>query len=251
MARYDQGGGCACGLERWCSCGSGQANGRTVEADRKASGYVKTSDGGWRKDRTDPEGGIPGRYGHGDVCGHAPRTRKPVSVRDTLAKLYSGQPLRLPMPHYGEARLYCDMDGVAADFDLHYRNLFGRTRERHTNWDDVRSVDHFFLGIPVMKDWPLLWDFIRPYSPIFLTGTPSSISPAGNDKMYWLAAEVGPDVPVICCKARRKALFCRPGDVLIDDSEEYRGLWEAAGGIWVTHKSAADTIEMLKSKGFC
>jgi hypothetical protein len=27
MAKYDQGGGCACGLQRGCDCGSGQADG--------------------------------------------------------------------------------------------------------------------------------------------------------------------------------------------------------------------------------
>lgn len=25
MAKYDQGGGCACGLKRWCDCGEGQS----------------------------------------------------------------------------------------------------------------------------------------------------------------------------------------------------------------------------------
>jgi hypothetical protein len=202
------------------------------------------------RDRSDPEGGIPGRYMDGDVCGHAPRTRPPVSVRTELAKLYSGKPLELPMPHYGEARLYCDMDGVAADFDRHYRDLFGAPRERHTNWDDVRSVPDFFLNIPVMRDWPTLWAFIKPYRPLFLTGCPLSVNPAANHKVEWVHKHVGDEVPVICCKARHKKLYCRPGDVLIDDTEEYRGLWESAGGIWITHKSAVDSIEMLKSKGF-
>ncbi len=29
MAKYDQGGGCACGLRKICDCGSGQADGRS------------------------------------------------------------------------------------------------------------------------------------------------------------------------------------------------------------------------------
>jgi hypothetical protein len=221
------------------------------ERQRKHDEAVKElgRDPSKRRDRTDPEGGIPGRYGPGDVAGSMSRTQR-HDVRAALAGLYSG-PLRLPMPHYGEARLYCDMDGVAADFDRRYHDLFGKMRERHTDWSDVRSVPDFFLKIPVMKDWPLLWDFIKPYSPIFLTGCPLSVNPAANDKVQWVRNHVGDEVPVICCKAKHKRLYCRPGDVLIDDSEEYRGLWEAAGGIWITHKSAADTIEMLKSKGFC
>lgn len=158
--------------------------------------------------------------------------------------------VRLPMPHYGCARLYVDMDGVAADFDAHYRACFGKPRERHTDWSDVRSVKDFFLNIPPMEDWPMLWAFVRPYAPIFLTGTPTSVNPAGNDKMTWIHEQCGPDVPVICCKARRKALFCRPGDFLIDDSAEYRSLWEQAGGIWIQHRDALDTINQLRLKGF-
>jgi hypothetical protein len=105
------------------------------ERQRKHDEAVKElgRDPSKRRDRTDPEGGIPGRYGPGDVAGSMSRTQR-RDVRAALAGLYSG-PLRLPMPHYGEARLYCDMDGVAADFDRRYRDLFGQTRERHTDWD--------------------------------------------------------------------------------------------------------------------
>lgn len=53
MAKYDQGGGCACGLQRVCDCPSrSQSDGRKT---------VKLADGSFIIDRTDPEGGIPGR----------------------------------------------------------------------------------------------------------------------------------------------------------------------------------------------
>jgi hypothetical protein len=38
--------------------------------------------------------------------------------------------------------------------------------------------------------------------------------------------------------------------VLIDDWEKWRSLWEGAGGIWITHTCAVDTIvEFKKIKG--
>lgn len=157
---------------------------------------------------------------------------------------------KLPMPYYGTARIYCDMDGVAADFDRHYANLFGKRRQRHTDWADVRSVPDFFLTIPMMHDFPALWSFIAPYTPIFLTGCPQSVNPAANHKVQWVHENIGDEVAVICCKARLKRLYCRPGDVLIDDTEEYRGLWESAGGIWVPHRNAHDSIDNLKALGF-
>lgn len=171
-------------------------------------------------------------------------------VRAAAELVRAAAALPLPMPHYGEARLYCDMDGVAADFDRHYNAHFGKRRARHTDWADVRSVPDFFLTIPMMEDFPALWAYIAPYRPIFLTGCPSSVSPAANHKVQWLHEHLGPEIPVICCRAKLKRLYCRPGDFLIDDSEEHRPLWEQAGGIWIPHLNAADTIAALKDKGF-
>jgi hypothetical protein len=36
-----------------------------------------------------------------------------------------------------------------------------------------------------------------------------------------------------------------PGDVLVDDRENHRHLWESAGGIFVHHKSAEDSLRQL------
>jgi hypothetical protein len=36
-----------------------------------------------------------------------------------------------------------------------------------------------------------------------------------------------------------------PGDVLVDDRENHRHLWENAGGIFVHHKNAKDTLRQL------
>ena len=35
MATWDQGGGCACGLNKYCSCGVGQMDGRTAEQAKR------------------------------------------------------------------------------------------------------------------------------------------------------------------------------------------------------------------------
>jgi len=45
--------------------------------------------------------------------------------------------------------------------------------------------------------------------------------------------------------ARNKHLHMEPGDVLVDDREKHRGLWEDAGGIFVRHKNAEDSIREL------
>lgn len=146
-------------------------------------------------------------------------------------------------------RLYCDMDGVAADFDTGYERAFGSRPSKvldNVDWSLVRTYgDAFYRTLPVMPDFPDLWAIIACYRPWFLTGVPERINAADNAKRDWLAANVGQDVPIICCPSKDKALHCQPGDILIDDWEKYRAKWEAAGGIWITHTSAASTITKL------
>jgi hypothetical protein len=46
--------------------------------------------------------------------------------------------------------------------------------------------------------------------------------------------------------ARDKRDHAKTGDVLVDDMVKHRHLWEEAGGIFIHHRSAAETIEQLK-----
>jgi hypothetical protein len=46
--------------------------------------------------------------------------------------------------------------------------------------------------------------------------------------------------------ARDKRNHCSPGDILVDDQLRHRERWEEAGGVFVHHKSAADTIAQLR-----
>lgn len=146
-----------------------------------------------------------------------------------------------------DRRLYVDMDGVLADFDRGHREAYGYSRTRHTGWSHIKPG--FFRGLQPMPDMEHLWRAISHLGPIVLTGVPTSVNAASNDKIDWIRQHVGPDVGVICCQARRKWVYCRPGDILIDDSEEYRPLWEEAGGIWVQHECAAQTIKRLREIG--
>lgn len=41
----------------------------------------------------------------------------------------------------------------------------------------------------------------------------------------------------------------KPGDVLVDDNLKYRELWETAGGVFIHHTSAEQTIAELVQIG--
>ena len=50
---------------------------------------------------------------------------------------------------------------------------------------------------------------------------------------------------MIVCMSRDKRNYCQPGDVLIDDRPHFQAKWEGAGGVWITHTSAAESITKL------
>ena len=59
-----------------------------------------------------------------------------------------------------------------------------------------------------------------------------------------------PGVPVITTAAALKREHCHPGDVLVDDRDQHRRLWEQAGGLFIHHRSAKASIAALKAAGY-
>jgi 5'(3')-deoxyribonucleotidase len=150
-------------------------------------------------------------------------------------------------------RLFVDLDGVLADFDLGYAEMVGDKLRRPTgevDWDRVKAVPHFFYRLNHMPDMWRLWGYVKHFNPTIITGTPPEIATAEDDKKGWVSDYFGPSVPVICCLSKDKSKYCNPGDILVDDWEKYKHLWERAGGTWITHVDANTTIEQLKRCGF-
>jgi hypothetical protein len=149
-------------------------------------------------------------------------------------------------------QVFVDMDGVLADFDRHHEAVFGIRSDKiadNVDWAAVRVVKDFYLDIPPMADMPALWARIARYRPIVLTGVPFSVEEAPDNKRAWVRRHLGAQVEVRCCRSREKCLHAAGGDVLIDDWEKYRHLWLAKGGVWITHRSAAETVAALDALG--
>ena len=149
-----------------------------------------------------------------------------------------------------DRRLFLDADGVLADFDEGARRLLGMMpREfeaRHGRgafWKRLATAQNFYGTLPEMPDARLLFDAVRHLQPTILTGLPLG-SWAAPQKVEWAAAHF-PGVPIITCMARDKHKHMHPGDVLVDDRENHRKAYEAAGVIFVHHKNAADSLRQL------
>lgn len=152
-------------------------------------------------------------------------------------------------------QIFLDCDGVLADFDTAAEQLLGLpprqveeafgTREF---WRRIRSTRNFFRDLPLVTDAMELYRSVSHLKPIILTGCPFG-GWAEEQKKAW-AAEHFPGVPIIACLSREKCLYMKnQGDVLVDDYLRYKLLWEKAGGIFIHHHSARESIEQLAELG--
>jgi hypothetical protein len=147
-------------------------------------------------------------------------------------------------------QLYLDCDGVLADFDKGATAVLGlhpRAFEKRHGigrfWQKLASAPDFYFGLPLMDDAMELFEAVRHLNPIILTGLPRG-NWAADQKVRW-AAQHFPGTKIITTMARDKRDHAKEGDVLVDDQLRHRHLWEEAGGIFVHHKSAGETLSEL------
>ncbi len=155
-------------------------------------------------------------------------------------------------------QIYCDMDGVLADFEKGIEDIIGG-KFNDERWSEL--PDDFFLKLEPMPDAQKLWDFIGKYNPFILTAVPrSSRGPiskrAAKDKERFMKRWFGvrPDkmYPVMRADKMRFAKDGRDGrpNLLIDDHSKNIAQFKAAGGIGVHHLSASGSIKQLKDIGY-
>ncbi len=149
-----------------------------------------------------------------------------------------------------QPHLFLDCDGVLADFDAGAQTILGMKpaafQARHGNsefWKRLASAGNFYGDLPEMPDAQQLFEAARHLQPTILTGLPMG-KWAAPQKERWAAAHF-PGVPIITTMARQKHLHMEKGDVLVDDRENHRHLWEDAGGVFVHHRNARDTLRQL------
>lgn len=154
------------------------------------------------------------------------------------------------------ARLFLDMDGVLADFDKAAGMVLG-TPDIHKFefvygaiefWRRLNTVPHFFAILEPMPDAWLLTDAVAHLKPMILTALPRDNGErVAQQKRDWIQTRLGiPTERVITCRTEEKPQFCKPGDILVDDRAVNKAAWERAGGRYIIHTSAGNTLEELR-----
>jgi hypothetical protein len=149
-------------------------------------------------------------------------------------------------------QIFLDCDGVLADFDKAALAILGAPpgvfEKRHgaeAFWARLAGADRFFERLEPMADAFVLYEAVKAKSPVILTGMPQGRW-AEPQKRAW-AGRWFPGVPVITTMAALKHEHRHPGDVLVDDRDNHRHLWEQEGGVFIHHKNARTSIEALKA----
>lgn len=150
-------------------------------------------------------------------------------------------------------QIFLDCDGVLANFDKHFQELSGEPAHGYEDkngskafWKVVMSDPDFFANLELMPGAQQLVDFTSRYNPIILTGCPQG-SWSQPQKQYWRHKHF-PKTPMITCESKNKFKYMIPGtlNIIIDDWDKYKTIWEENGGTFIHHKTAQGSIKELR-----
>jgi len=152
--------------------------------------------------------------------------------------------------------IYLDMDGVIADFNKRYKELYHmnpRDAEKKKEFD--KFFDEFiatgqFATLDLMPDAMEGITFLRklnvPTQILSSTASEKRNDAISKQKLVWLQTHGITFTPNLVPGKRLKRNFAAPDKIIIDDTEVVIDQWREAGGIGILHKDWPTTVAILQ-----
>jgi hypothetical protein len=147
------------------------------------------------------------------------------------------------------------MDGVIADFEKRYIELFGiapQEAEKNKKFDhyfEMFIANDGFANLPLMPGAMEGVDYLRKaFVPTHILSSSSDEKrhdAVSKQKLVWLQKHAITFNPIIVPGKRLKQEYAAPDKILIDDMEVNIKQWKEKGGIGILHKDWPTTMAIL------
>jgi hypothetical protein len=161
--------------------------------------------------------------------------------------------------------IWLDIDGVLADFNSSFKELAKMAVGREMTFEEFgktygfsecdKLMKHttitYWSNLKPLPDYKVLTDYLSEnfMDVKILSSTGKSGTVAEMGKKIWLKKHNIPvrtlDVTIVNHSSQKKK-YADVNQILIDDFDRNIAEWQAAGGIPIHHKNAADTIKQLQ-----
>lgn len=153
-------------------------------------------------------------------------------------------------------KIYLDMDGVLTDFEKKYEELFGvrpkevtgRTKHFWENWDTFVKGGNF-VHLEKHEGADKLLTFVNtlgvPVEILSSSGGQTHHEYVTTQKIAWLCNHGIPFKANIVPGGSKKALYAKPWNILVDDTDRVVEEYRAAGGTAILHYDVDVTIREL------
>ena len=153
-------------------------------------------------------------------------------------------------------KIYLDMDGVIADFNKRYKELYKmEPKEAEDKKEFYKFFDSFiatkqFATLDLMPDAVLLLNYLSklniPTEILSSTSSEKRDADIRAQKLMWLQTHnIGFKVNLVPGK-RLKKDFSNANSILIDDTPVNIDQWRREGGVGILHTDTISTLGILK-----
>ena len=153
-------------------------------------------------------------------------------------------------------KIYLDMDGVIADFDKRYKELYKmEPKEAEDKKEFYKFFDNFittkqFATLDLMPDAVPLLNYLSklniPTEILSSTSSEKRDADIRAQKLMWLQTHnIGFKVNLVPGK-RLKKDFSNVNSILIDDTPVNIDQWRREGGVGILHTDTISTLGILK-----